>query len=160
MWTTTQRPIHLIYFCEPHDCYVVYASNVSHVSYISHDFVGFLNSLSFLGFPYFWRSSLVWANYVSSWLQCFLWILNRQDGFQETWQEADMDDQPDDNPVDKGCVVVDTVGYMRCCLRVSRCKSGNSNSGRMESTSSQACLWEWHKKSLTRRIVSSEWTRH
>ena len=22
-----------------------------------------------------------------------------------------MDDQPDDNPVDKGCVVVDTVGY-------------------------------------------------
>lgn len=54
--------------CEPHDCYVVYASNVSHVSYISHDFFGFLHSLSFLGFPYFLRSSLVWSNYVSSWL--------------------------------------------------------------------------------------------
>jgi len=37
--------------------------------------------------------------------------LKRQDGFQETRQEADMDDQPDDNPVDKGHAVVETVGY-------------------------------------------------
>ena len=49
MWTTTQRPIHLIYFCEPHDCYVVYASNVSHVSYISHDsFVSYTAEVSWV----------------------------------------------------------------------------------------------------------------
>ena len=91
--------------------------------------------------------------------------MNRQDGFQETWQEADMDDQPDDNPVDKGHAVVETVGYGMLPERLKKQIKKMEQQLRKEGIDTLTGLpvpigWEWHKKSLTRRIVSSEWTRH
>ena len=91
--------------------------------------------------------------------------MKRQDGFQETRQEADMDDQPDDNPVDKGHAVVETVGYGMLPERLKKQIKKMEQQLRKEGIDTLTGLpvpigWEWHKKSLTRRIVSSEWTRH
>ena len=91
--------------------------------------------------------------------------MNRQDGFQETRQEADMDDQPDDNPFDKGHAVVETVGYGMLPERLKKQIKKMEQQLRKEGIDTLTGLpvpigWEWHKKSLTRRIVSSEWTRH
>lgn len=67
-----------------------------------------------------------------------------------------MYDQPDDNPVDKGYVVAETVGYVMLpdSLKMQILEQQLRKEG--IDTLTGLPVWEWHKKSLTRRIVSSE----